>query len=195
VSRLPWLTALAAWGTDGTWTRGLAFVARGTAAAPPGPPHVGDLAPLLRRWDLDLRRPATFAVERTRGWTETPDSPPPNPDDHWDERRVSRLTMMKPRPGTPATHLIVRGWYAAFRGSDPGRGPARYAVTFDQGPEQPLAGVQWADWSRDGRLLVATTAGELQVRDDPRSPQPSWRRDLAAMAPAPEPPPPEAQRW
>jgi SAM-dependent methyltransferase len=66
---------------------------------------------------------------------------------------------------------------------------------FDDRPEQPLAGVQWADWARDGRLLVATTGGELQVREDPRSPQPSWRHDLAAMMPSPEPPPREAHRW
>ena len=103
--------------------------------------------------------------------------------------------MHKPRPDAPGTRLLVRGWYAAQRGSEPGRGPARYALTVDDGPEQPLAGVQWADWARDGRLLVATTAGELQVRDDPRSPQPSWRHDLAPLTPTPEPPPAEAHRW
>jgi hypothetical protein len=195
VSRLPWLTALAAWGTDGTWTRGLAFVPRGTAAYPPGRPAVGDVAPLLRRWDLDQQRPASFAVERARGWTEAADSPPASADDPWDERRGPHLTMHKPRPDAPGTRLLVRGWYAAHRGSEPGRGPARYALTVDDGPEQPLAGVQWADWARDGRLLVATTAGELQVRDDPRSPQPSWRHDLAPLTPTPEPPPAAAHRW
>src|SRR5215218_9709560 len=64
ISRLPWLAALAAWGTDGTWTRGLAFVAPGAAAFPAGPPETGDVRPLLQRFGLDHRRPAAYAVER-----------------------------------------------------------------------------------------------------------------------------------
>ena len=126
-------------------------------------------------WDLDQRRPASFAVERARGWTETADSPPAIR-----RRPVGRApgaapTMQKPRPGAPGTRLLVRGWYAAHRGSRAWPRPGALRRRADDGPEQPLAGVQWADWARDGRLLVATTAGELQVRDDPRSPQPSWR--------------------
>jgi hypothetical protein len=49
--------------------------------------------------------------------------------------------------------------------------------------------------SRDGRLLVATTTGELQVRQDPRDDEPSWRHDLSTMTPVPEPPPDDARRW
>jgi hypothetical protein len=195
VSRLPWLTALAAWGTDGTWTRGLCFVPRGSAAYPPPPPDVGDLAPLLRRYALDRRRPRTFAVERDRGWTETEDTPPRGDDDPWDERRIDRLTMEKPRPGDGVTRLLVRGWYAAYRGGEPGRGPARYAVADGGARELPLHGVQWADWTRDGRLLVATTDGELQVREDPRDPAAVWRFDCASLLPDPAPPPALAHDW
>ena len=195
VSRLPWLAALAAWGTDGTWTRGLAFVPKGTAARAPSPPDVGDVAPILRRWDLDTRLAVSFAVERSRGWSETPDTPPREMRDHWDETQVERVTMHKPCPTLPSTTLLVRGRFAAHRDGQPGRSGVRYALAFDGGPEQPLAGVQWADWGRDGRLLVATTSGELQVRDDPRSPQPAWRHDLSAMTPSPAPPPPEAGDW
>ena len=60
---------------------------------------------------------------------------------------------------------IVRGGYAAHRGSEPGRGPARYAVTYDDGPEQPLAGVQWADWTRDGRSGCATSPASSAPTD------------------------------
>ena len=195
ISRLPWLTALAAWGTGGTWTRGLAIVPRGTATHPPGPPDVGDPAPLLARYDLEMRRPASFAVERARGWTETPDSPPPASDDPWDMRRAGVLTLEKTRPAATGDRLLVAGWYAAYRGGEPGRGPARYRLASADGTERALEGVQWADWARDGRLLVATTAGELQVREDPRVPDPSWRLDLAALAPVTGEPPPDARAW
>lgn len=196
ISRLPWLTALAAWGTGGTWTRGVRFVPKGAAEFRVGEePEVGDVAPLLARYDLDARRAASFAVERERGWTETPDSPPRADDDAWDERRVGRLTMEKARPGDPTTRLLVRGWQAAFRDFEPRRGPARYAVRVDGGDEAPLAGAQWADWGRDGHLLVATTDGELQVRDTPDSLAPSWRFDMAALRPEPVPPPEAARRW
>src|SRR5829696_2959600 len=195
VSRLPWLTALAAWGTRGTWTRGLAFVPRGTAAYPAGPPDSGALEPLLQRYALDHRRPASFAVERSRGWTETADSPPQGVDDPWDEKRIKLLTMEKARPGRLSLALRVRGWHAAHRGGQPGAGPARYSLVGASGRESPLAGVQWADWASDGRLLVATTAGELQVRVGPDAAGITWRHDLAPLTPDPVPPPPAAHEW
>ncbi len=101
ISRLPWLTALAAWGTCGTWTCGLHFVEhRRTWEV--GPPAEGDIEPLRERYGfgLELTRPPVFAVERRRGWTETADSPPYDAEqDLWDIRRTPRLTMEKPRPG------------------------------------------------------------------------------------------------
>ena len=59
-----------------------------------------------------------------------------------------------------------------------------------------LPDVQWADWSRDGRLLVATTDGRLQVRvGDPRDLEVVWETDLARLHPDPQPAPSEASRW
>jgi hypothetical protein len=195
ISRLPWLTALAAWGTGGTWTRGARFVPKGTARFPVRDPEVGDIAPLLDRFDFDARPAATFAIERERGWTESADSPPRAADDHWDERRIGRLTMEKERPGDPSTRLLARGWQAAFRGAEPRRGPARYALADGSGAETRLADVQWAAWDRLGRLLVATVQGELQVREVPDSPVAAWRFDMATLRPDPSPPPDEAKRW
>jgi hypothetical protein len=198
VSRLPWLTALAAWGTGSTWTRGLRFVPKGTAAFPPGPPDVGDVAPLLARYDVELRRAISFAVERDRGWTETADTPPLETRGAWDERDVERVTMEKSRPGDPATRLLVRGRFAAHRSMEPAVGGVRYLIApagADDGDAMSLRDVQWADWSRDGRLLVATMTGELEVRDDPGREDASWRHDLSSMTPSPQPAPAEASRW
>src|SRR5688500_14069436 len=99
ISRLPWLAALAAWRTDGTWTHGIHFV-DDTNVWQVGEPDVGDVAPCRRRFGLALTAPAVFAVERRRGWTETPDSPPPHPADPWDEARAPDVTLQKPKPGS-----------------------------------------------------------------------------------------------
>lgn len=163
VSRLPWATALAAWGTCGTWTRGMHFV--GPAAHEVGAVDEGDDGPLGRQLGLAYVRPASFAVERRRGWAETPDSPPATPHDPWDEKRAPSVTMQKPRPGGGEV-LRVSGAYAAFRSFDMARyvEPV-YRLDGDGERDEPLDGVQWADWSADGRLLVATLDGRLQVRD------------------------------
>ena len=49
-----------------------------------------------------------------------------------------------------------------------------------------------SDWSADGRLLVATVDGRLQVRDGSTV---SGEVDLAALTPDPRPPPTLATRW
>jgi hypothetical protein len=195
VSRLPWLASLAAWGTDGTWTRGLEFVPLGTARFPPPAPGSGDPGPLLRRYDLDHRKPAPYGVERARGWLETPDTPPPDATDPWDIRRAARVTLQKARPGEATTRLLVRGWYAAMREGEPRDGPPAYWIERDATADvEPLGGVQWADWAADGRLMVATTAGALEVRDEPAA-VPSWTLDLGTLRPDPQPAPPEAFDW
>jgi len=193
ISRLPWLTALAAGRTCGTWTRGLHFAERRTWEV--DDPPVGDLAHVRRRYGLAITRATTFAVERRRGWFESADTPARSPDDAWDERRAQQVTMEKPRPGDPATHLTVSGRYAAFRDMEPAWGRPRYAIV-EGSRSAPLPGVQWADWSTTGRLLVATDAGSLQVREAPFDVASIvWACDLAALRPAPSRPPSEAVHW
>ena len=185
VSRLPWLTALVAWGTGGTWTRGLQFVAPGTGLDL-DPPDVGSLGPLATTYGLAYSAAASFAVERRSGWTETTDTPPRGEHDSYDERRAESIVMQRasPRDGTV---LTVRGGQAAVRGLPGGFEPPLYALG-----DEVLVDAQWADWTVDGRLLVATTAGDLQVRDGAEV---VWREDLAGLEPDPQPPPAEAARW
>jgi hypothetical protein len=191
LSRLPWVTALAAWGTGGTWTQGLHFVPD-TDVWPTEPPDEGDPAPVRRRYGLAFTRAASFAVERRRGWTETPETPARADDDAWDQRRA--VVMHKPSPADARIRLLVQGWYAAFRTMEPERyGESSYSIDNVGGP-QVLEDVQWADWSGDGRLLVATRAGQLQWRDgDGRGVR--WEADLAALAPERTPPPDDAMQW
>jgi len=114
----------------------------------------------------------------------------------WDER-VDGLTMRKRRPNaSPATDLTARGYYAAFRSKLPSDDfefgyDLRIGDTVVELPD-----VQWADWSADGRLLVATTDGRLQVRaGDPRALEVVWEADLKPLEPDPQPPPREASQW
>jgi hypothetical protein len=105
--------------------------------------------------------------------------------------------MEKPRPESGGrTRLVVQGWFAAFRSSVPGtRTAVRYDVVED-GRIRHLAGVQWADWHADGRLLVATVDGRLQIREGSTDDASvSFEVDLRDARPRPVPPPPEARRW
>jgi hypothetical protein len=115
ISRLPWLTALAAWGIGSTWTRGMQFV-EDRAVFAVDEPDLGDLSTVRERYGLRLSRADSFAVERRRGWTETPDTPPRPAEDAWDERRGDTIVMEKPRPHSSGSdRLTVRGTYAAIR--------------------------------------------------------------------------------
>lgn len=194
ISRLPWFTALVAWGTDGTWTRGVRFVDDPSVWGLSDPDE-GDAAPLRRRYGMEVRRAETFAVERDRGWTQTDDTPPRGDDDAWDEKRARRVTLQKPRPDDPATRLLVGGRFAAFRDSRNYDPEVWYALERSAGV-QTLDDVQWADWDARGRLLVATTDGRLQIRTGDVPPKAiAWETDLSPDEPDPQPPPLEARAW
>lgn len=193
ISRLPWFTALCAWATCGTWTRGIHFV-QDTEVWEVGAPDEGDVAPCRKRFGIAVTRPASFAVERRRGWSDAPDSPPRDARDIWDEKRATRVTMEKVRPRSNGkTRLTVRGYFAAFR---TGQETDTVYEIVDGGTTQRLDDVQWADWDTHGGLLVATTESKLQIREfsDHRMVVRS-EVDLSLMSPEPSPPLDEAHRW
>jgi hypothetical protein len=193
ISRLPWLQALAAWNAGTTYTRGFHFAPEpGTSDL--GDPDVGDATPCLRRYGLELNPIEQFSVERRRGWSESPDTPLRNPRDGWDERR--RVEMQKPQPG--GRHLLhVDGTYAGFRESPDWYEPATYFLTRAGTNELTvLEDVQWADWDERGRLLAATTAGAIEVRElSGDSARVVFGEDLARLRPEPAPAPAWAAEW
>jgi len=100
-----------------------------------------------------------FANERRRGWEEAPDSPPRDPQDFWDQHRNARLQKRQPG-GDRLLCLESLGWAGGEFGVDQAVDGMRVAYSLEvDGEVQLLHHLQWADWDREGHLLVATRSG------------------------------------
>jgi hypothetical protein len=189
LSKLPWVTALHAFATCGTWTRGYYFTEDG------GRDNLQD-AGLPIPYGLRSIPVIQFANERRRGWTEAPDSPARAPKDAWDQHRNAR--MRKPQPhGTRVLCVESLGWAGGEFGVDQAVDGlrVRYSLESDYDLEL-LDDLQWADWSREGQLLVATRSGKLQVRSlDGNRSEVTFEEDLSGLEPKPTPSPQWAQHW
>jgi hypothetical protein len=199
ISRLPWVHALAGWGTSGTWTRGAHFV-DDSRVQELGPPDEGTLDARALGCGLAVTRPISYAVERRHGWEEAAESPARDDGDLWDEQRGERVVMRKLRtvvPGEAPFELRVRGHYAAFRQGPVGEDFEGAEYTLVRGSDATTLGdVQWADWDHTGRLVVATTDGHLQLRAvDGYAPTLVDDIDLTGFTPDPQPTPNDARRW
>jgi len=162
ISRLPWLKALAAWKESGTWSRGYHFVSD-TDEWQIGEATVGDPAPCRKVCGMRLTDAAQFAVERRRGWRESAEIPPRNPADRWDQDR--EVVMEKPSPAGDGSRLSVGGKFQAHRdANDWPPGSSAYCLK-QNGASAVLSAVQWADWTFDGHLAVATVDGSLRILD------------------------------
>lgn len=203
VSRPPWLTALAAWANSGTWATGCRFDRDGcltiagtvTHARPFHGEYPGEvcLEGVDTNWDE-----ARFSLEREHGWhpaarpelwlAETGSRGVQDPSavqvlEKEDPRGSGTLALVSPgcefsRPGTEG--VVVEYLFSPAGGGGPMR----------------LPDVAWADWSHDGRLLLATRTGSLEIYEARTStPRRIWCQDLDALTPSPSPAPDWASRW
>jgi hypothetical protein len=102
--------------------------------------------------------------------------------------------MEKARPNVSGSdRLTVRGTYAAIRELHGTRADVRYELRSGN-LSRHLEYVQWADWDAEGRLLVATDEGQLQIRDGADGAV-LWEADEGELEPDPSPPPAEASTW
>jgi hypothetical protein len=188
ISKLPWLTALHAFATCGTWTRGYHFTADRGAVTDAG-------EPLPIPFGLRATRAEQFAAERGRGWVEAPDSPTRARGDAWDEGRNARLQKRQPRGERLLCVESVGQAFGELEAQAVDGLHVRYSLEAS-GEITILDDLQWADWGADGRLLVATREGRLQVREPERENwRVSWELDLAPLEPCPSPAPEWAGRW
>lgn len=196
VSRPPWLEALAAWETCGTWTWGCQFSADGALAIcaclrdqPFHGSYPRPVAILPMRVDWPQR---DLWNEVKRGWQCAGEGDPAAalaaPPD---------LVMRREPPGGGGgvtLGLLHRGVDFAHGGMEGVQ--VEYFLQHQPGDVTPLAAAAWADWDHQGRLLMATREGTLEVlqRDGARF-QRIWSEDLRGLTPQPEPAPAWAGRW
>ncbi len=129
-----------------------------------------------------------FANERRRGWIEAEDSPIRDPGDAWDEHRNAR--MRKPQPeGARVLYVESVGIAGGEFGVDQSVDglDVRYSLE-SNGDLELLDDLQWADWSREGYLLVATRSGQLQIRNlEGNGSNIRFEEDLLGLQPTPMP--------
>jgi hypothetical protein len=189
LSKLPWLASLHAFGTCGTWTRGYYFTDDAGGDNP-------ELATLPIPYGLRSSPVIQFATERRRGWEESPDSPPRDPRDVWDERRNARLQRRQPG-GDHLLCVASLGWAGGEFGVDQAVDGLRVHYWLERDNDlQPLDHLQWADWDRQGHLLAATREGKLQICQlNGHGQDILFEEDLSGLEPSPGPPPAWAERW
>ncbi len=189
LSKLPWLTALHAFSTCCTWTRGYYFTEEGSRDD-----RQTERLPIPYR--LRSIPVVQVASERRRGWTEAESSPARDPRDLWDEHR--NALMRKPQPnGTRVLRVESLGLAGGEFGVDQAADGLSVCYSMESnGDLELLNDLQWADWSREGHLLVATRSGLLQIRNlDGNGPTILFETDLSNLEPKPTPPPAWAQNW
>lgn len=108
------------------------------------------------------------------------------------------LRMQKPQPcGTRVLCVESVGWAGGEFGVDQAVDGlnVRYSLELN-GDLELLEDVQWADWSREGHLLVATRSGRLQIRTLTKdSSEILFEVDLSTLEPNPTPAPSWAKTW
>ena len=186
LSKLPWLAALHAFPTCGTWTRGYYFTEGGDCENLELPIPYG-----LRSIPV-----VQFATELRRGWEEATDSPRRDPSDVWDERRNARIQKRQPG-GDRLLCVESLGWAGGEFGVEQAIDGLRVSYWLEgSGEIQRLNHLQWADWDREGHLLVATRSGKLQVWNfGEDGSEVLFEEDLCLFEPNPTPAPAWAQRW
>jgi hypothetical protein len=206
VSKLPWLTALAAWENSGTWSWGCEFKPAGGLVVSgeifEKKPFHGSWAGsfetnLLHRQEEVNWGERDLHLEEERGWTRaSADGFATALENRSIKHRLRPRALIKERPKS-GHRLIVVSRGTDFKNAVEGA-VVDYLLEAPQGEPIRLEDAAWADWDRKGRLLVATLAGELQIRDLDRKSgrwNPSWSKDLASLKPQRTRSPDWARRW
>jgi hypothetical protein len=200
VSKAPWLTALAAWRTGGTWTGGCQFFRDGRLAIAgcmdiqPFHGHypkavVGGMSSDWIRRDLQN--------EFKRGWQTCADDPDDPRREHLPATaRQSAFLICRPQPGQHGAALILAHLGVDFSQSAIEGVQVQYLLEERIGRITPLPEAAWADWDHAGRLLVATRDGAVCIREPRGDDWPQiWSQDLRHLTPEPTAAPAWAQRW
>jgi hypothetical protein len=188
LSKPPWLKALCAWKTIGTWTTGAYFENDGTlhafGALCEDQPFYGS-CPFPYKFggtDTNWNRAREFQFVMN-GWESAAAkssvenfNPGPN--------EVIELSKRSPRDPK-----LVLNRYSEF-------GSCLYSITYPCNKENLLSDVVWADFDRSGRLAVALASGKLKLYEVENSNMTTvFSVSLHSLKPNPVKAPGWASRW
>ena len=157
LSKPPWLKALCAWKTSGTWTTGAYFKRDGTLCASGAlceeQPFHGS-CPFPYRFDgtdTNWNRAREFQ-SIVNGWQ------PKAADVALDNFNPGPSEVIELSKSSPQDPKFVMKKYSEF-------GSCLYSINYPDNQEILLSDAVWADFDRKGRLVMASAAGELTIFD------------------------------
>ena len=188
LSKPPWLKALCAWKTVGTWTTGVHFESDGTLCA---------FGALCEDQPFNGSCPFPFKFGST--------------DANWNRAQEFQLIMngwqpkasdvsvenFNPGPNelielskcSPRDPKLVLNKYSEF-------GSCLYSMTYSDNKEILFFDAVWADFDRKGRLVIASAAGELKICEINDSNLTTvFSSDLNSLQPTPVQAPEWAKNW
>ncbi len=197
VSKTPWLEALAAWKTGGTWTWGCQFSEDGKLnirACMYEHPFHGDYPAGFSIGSMETDWPKRDVWnEIKRGWRVAAEDDPLVASVPGEPNLVLRHDRPARGVGV-ALGLIHRGHDFKQRGIEGVQ--IEYFLQGTPADVTPLPEAVWADWDHQGRLLMATREGALEVCECHGARLDRvWAEDLRDRAPDPQPAPEWAGRW
>lgn len=198
VSKLPWLRALCAWDTLGTYTSGCCSYSRtelGISGAAGTKPTEGEFHGTVTDTLPDY---SIFNVEVSNGWEPTTSLRSRLSGDYYElpeSWRKSKSPELAIRDGRNRYTLrMLPCSRASGEPSIEGR-VVTYFLEANDGTIHHLDDVAWAEWDHQDRLLLATDDGRLQIVKPDRHLEPVWEYELGAQKPDPQPAPNWAQSW
>jgi hypothetical protein len=188
LSKPPWLKALCAWKTVGTWTTGAYFKSDGTlrafgALCEEKPFHGNCPFPFkFGGTDTNWNRAREFQFIMN-GWK------PKAADTSVENFNPGPNEVIELLKSSPRDPKLVLNRYSEF-------GSCLYSITHPDNKEIVLADVVWADFDRKGRLAVASSTGELRLHEIDSSNMTSvFSSNLNSLKPTPAQAPKWAKKW
>jgi len=197
VARVPWLEALVAWKTSGAWTWGCQFSENGELR----------ISGCMEEKPFHSNFPSSFSInpmnadwpkrdvwnETKRGWRVAEQDDPLAASVPGQPNLVMRREQPSPGGGV-VLGLIHLG--VDFR--QPGIEGVQMEYFLQDTPDNVISLSQavWADWDHQGRLLMATREGTLEVcQCQGARLDRVWSENLRDRTPDPQPAPSWASHW
>jgi len=188
LSKPPWLKALCAWKTVGTWTTGAYFKSDGTLSAfgalcEDQPFHGSCPFPFkFGGTDTNWNRAREFQFIMN-GWQ------PKAADVSAENFNPGPNEVIELSKSSPRDPKLVLNKYSEF-------GSCLYSITYPDSQEILLSDAVWADFNRKGRLVIASAAGELRICEIHDSNLTAvFSSNLNSLKPTPVQAPEWAKKW